>query len=170
MTSLNNNTPIAIPVIGARFNDLAELRKAIDDWILAEGLSYSVRRVEQRCLILYCRKPDICTFKLTTHPRAEFWQITAYTPHTCPSITHNGWRIAASAKRLASHHNGLVAALPSTQPNALVIEERLQFRNQVSYMQGFRVKQAITREVLGKETQWPYMLSKRGWYEYRPCR
>jgi len=110
---LSTNNPVIMPVVGARFSDFEELRKSIDDWILAEGLSYAVRRVEQRRLILQCRKPDICMFKLTAHPRAEYWQITSYTPHTCPTTTHQKWRVAASSKRLAVHHHGLVASLPN---------------------------------------------------------
>jgi len=122
---MESSTSITMSVIGARFDSVVNLRNDIDDWVITKGLSHSVARNNKGRLILVCRKSAICTFKLSVYSRSEYWEITSYVPHICPRTTHQNWRVAKGAKRLAGHHHGLNASFPNTQPKHLVTEERL---------------------------------------------
>lgn len=141
-----------MPHIGEQFATLNELRDSVNAWAIREHVSYRAKYSDQQRYIPRCKAGSSCRFKITAYPRrSEYWEIVQFEPHSCPAITHDRFRVANAAKHIAKYHLPLVSALPTTTPKHLVVTERLEHGNQISYLQAWRAKHHIMKQVLGDE-------------------
>lgn len=72
-----------------------------------------------------------------------------FIPHTCPTETHLGWKVAQSEKYLVRQHYDLVANNRNIAPKLVQDAERLNKGNKVSYQQSRRATKKIVSLIEG---------------------
>jgi hypothetical protein len=141
--------------VGIEFSSMQEARAAALDLVVANGWSWTTTNSRPNKSYYYCRDRANCAFEIgiVAHPSNGQAKITKYKPHTCPDSTHYGWRWPNWAKHVARHHRETVGSDLSIRPVQIKKAEHHQWGHQIRYMQAWRTRRLIQREVEGDEEQ-----------------
>ncbi|MCJ1423794.1 hypothetical protein MMC29_001679 [Sticta canariensis] len=78
--------------VGKTWDSVADGKMAVEQWAVANGLSYQVLKSNKKQWVAGCKDVE-CTFgiRITFSTRLRIAALTIYVPHTCPAATHYGW-------------------------------------------------------------------------------
>jgi len=146
---------------GDRFESIEAAREAVKAFVLDEGESFLTVASDKKRYIIRCKDMS-CNFQIqatlhkmdsklgrTTTPIS----ITRFKPHTCSPITHYKSKQSQSVEYLAGHYRASVIDNCNITITQMRSNERLQFNNKISYMQAYRTKQALIKELDGDEAE-----------------
>jgi hypothetical protein len=133
------------------FATIAEARDAINCFVLDDSKSYQVYKTDSKCYILVC-KDKTCSFAIRAWcTKKTGVTITQLKPHTCSPTVYYKNRQSSSMWFLRDHHYASVVDNRDITPAQIQSDKRLRFNNHISYMQAYRVKQALLVEIEGYE-------------------
>ncbi|KFY98034.1 hypothetical protein V500_01815 [Pseudogymnoascus sp. VKM F-4518 (FW-2643)] len=138
--------------LGDSFQTLIEARNAINRYQLDNGLSYKVYKSDSTRYIITCRN-TACDFKIRASKTRKdlYFVVTIFVLHTCSPITHYNSKARSSLQYLLEHHRAAIINNRNISAAQIQALERLQFYNSISYLQAYRVRQAIILEMDGYE-------------------
>ena len=144
--ALNTNQSSVLDV-GQTFPTIEAARDAVHAATVAQGLSFKVKSSDQRRFIAICRAKEStrCPFFLRIAFQARIGKVVLrkLVPHTCSVTSHEGWKRSNSSKLVANRHYEIVRSDPKTKPRQIQNLERLNFSNQIPYLQAWRAKEAV---------------------------
>ena len=78
--------------VGQTWDSVADGRLAVEQWAVANGLSYQVHKSNKKQWVAGCRDTE-CNFgiRITFSTRLRIASLTIFVPHTCPAATHQAW-------------------------------------------------------------------------------
>jgi hypothetical protein len=134
--------------IGQSFSSLAAAKAAIKQAISEQHESYIIDYSDKnRFRVIFQLKPE-CDFQVrATNSKKNRVIITHKRPHSCSPATHFEARNTHSLQFLLAYHRASVLDNPYISIKQIQSNERLQFNNQISYHQAYRVKEAILQEL-----------------------
>ncbi len=147
---MSNNAPIL--TVGMDFSTMEAARGAITKHIVSRAQSFRVEKAGSTIWVLRCRsatpKNSGCQFRIrVAETKAGLVKLKKYIEHSCSPDTHQGWRGAHSVKHLALKHFDLVAEDRKLKPKTIASIERHMAGNPISYMQAYRTKKAIKKQL-----------------------
>jgi hypothetical protein len=133
------------------FASIREAREAINRHVLDDGESYRVYKSDSKRHILVC-KDKSCSFEIRVWcTKKTGVTITQMKPHTCCPTVHYKNKQASAIWFLKDHHRASVVDNRHITPAQIQSDKRLRFHNNISYLQAYRVKQALLVEIEGHE-------------------
>lgn len=123
-------------------------------WAVENSLSFEVKKADKQRWIAACRTPDICSFRarINVSKKLSEAKLTVLESHTCPAVTHYGWRAANSVKVLALSVAAVVDDC-KIKPKQIQTIERLQRGHKIKYQQAYRTEKKIHNDVYGSEAE-----------------
>lgn len=78
--------------VGKTWDSVADGKKAVEQWAVANGLSYQVLKSTKKQWVAGCRAAE-CAFgiRIAFSTGLCIATLTISVPHTCPAATHYGW-------------------------------------------------------------------------------
>lgn len=133
--------------IGQTFSCIEDARNTVLAAAVAKGLSFKVSHSDPTRFLVNCRTKEEtgCPFyiRIAAQARTGEIELRALVPHTCDITNHDNWQRSNSVKLIADRHSDLVRSEPRTKPHQIQSIERLNYSNQIPYLQAWRA----TREV-----------------------
>jgi hypothetical protein len=74
-------------------------------------------------------------------------------PHSCSPVVHYKNKQSQSVNYLLEHHRASILDNPKIKARQIRSNERLQFSNNISYLQAYRTIQAALNEMYGDEAE-----------------
>lgn len=74
MPTAVNLADVNMPLIGAQFPSIEDLKDSINQWIISKHVSYKVKRAESNRYKLRCKAGVACPFQLDAFPRGQYRQ------------------------------------------------------------------------------------------------
>ena len=142
--------------IGQTFSSLATAKAAIKLAISEQHESFIIDYSDKTRFRIMCpmRTQSNCEFQVrATDSKKHGVTITHAKPHTCSPATHFQARNTHAVQFLLPHHRASVVDNPKISIKQIQSNERLQFRNTISYQQAYRVKEAVLQELWGDESE-----------------
>jgi MuDR family transposase len=131
------------------FTSIAEARKAINHYVLDDGESYWVYKSDSKRYILVC-KDKSCSFVIRVWcTKKTGVTITQLKLHICCPTVYYKNKQTSALWFLKDYHCAFVVDNCDITPAQIQSNERLQFNNSLSYIQAYRVKQALLVEIEG---------------------
>lgn len=138
--------------ISDTFQSMLKAREAIRRYIILEGESYAPNpKPDSKRFILTCRDHN-CKFGIRASNTAKLGvRITIKLPYTYGLLTHYKFKPSHLIWYLKQHYRASVIDNRNIIPIQIRSDERLQFYNDISYRQAYRVKQAFLIKIEGFE-------------------
>src|SRR5277367_2776458 len=142
--------------LGDRFQCIETTRDAVKAFVLDRGESYKTVSSDKKRYIIECKDKG-CSFRI----RATLYKKAGATPvsitvlvlYSCSPAIHYKSKQAYSMEYLALHHRASVIDNRSITIAQIRSNERLHFSNEISYLQAYRTKQALLKELDGDEAE-----------------
>ena len=138
--------------VDQEFNDLKlDAFLKVTDAIAAKGHSYKVRTSNSSVWEIICRGRTEykCHFMIRVRGNEFGARLVTMKPHTCPAVCHDGWEVLNSTKYITAHQRANITVDMKIKPKTIQTNERVRFRNQISYKAAWRARQAVKHEVEG---------------------
>ena len=136
--------------VSTRFESLEAGKKAVLEMVVSQGESFKVSKAASMFWVAVC-KLSACFFRVRIVKNNDGARITKLTEHNCPHSTHQNFRQAHSVSFLTSNHQTAVIDNREITPRQVQSNERLQNGNQINYLQAWRVRENIRKELEGDE-------------------
>jgi hypothetical protein len=137
----------ALLFVGQTFLSIEEARSKVLDASVSEGLSFKVEHSNQTRFIVICRskKGTGCPFyiRIAAQTRTGEIELRKLIHHTCDITNHEKWKRTNSSKLIADRHSDLIKSDLKTKPRQIQNIERLNFSNQVPYLQAWRARKEV---------------------------
>ena len=119
--------------------------------IAAKHHSYKVETKNKNVWVVICygKKEYKCKFKIRVTGSDAGAKLKTLIPHTCPASVHTNWRVLNSMKWLQHHHHPQVEADRKIKPRTIMNTERLEYGNQIPYLQAWRTRQKSRQNIKG---------------------
>ena len=157
-------------LLGQEFETIQKARDTITRIIIDTGLSYKKLKSTRICYILICKDntcitpPFLCQYSILTYTggfrvHASYLRclgitrITIYTPHTCSFTTHTYFRYSNAISYTFTHHLDTISQDRNLKPKYITNNERLQYSNQLSYKQAWRLKEKAIQQIEGDQSE-----------------
>ena len=139
--------------VGNTFSSIQAAKDAIKTVLAEAKESWKATHSDKTRLNIIC-KDITCNFRIrVTQSKRNGVCITHSIPHSCGPATHFTATNTHSLQILIPHHRAAVIDNPKITAKQLQSNERLQYFNQIPYLQAYRVKQAILTEMWGDESE-----------------
>lgn len=139
--------------VGSTFPSIQAAKDAIKTVLAEAQESWKATHSDKTRFNIIC-KDATCNFRIrVTQSKRNGVCITHNTPHSCGPATHFAATNTHSLQFLIPHHRAAVIDNPKISTKQLQSNERLQYSNQIPYLQAYRVKQAILAEMWGDESE-----------------
>ena len=137
--------------INDSFPTIEKARDTINRHVLDERESYKVYKSDSCRHIIIC-KEVACKFRI----RASLLKkkgdvITILIPHSCSPANHYKNKQSSAIWFLKDHHRASLVDNRALTPAQIQSNKRLRFSNTISYLQAFRLKQALLNKIKGQE-------------------
>jgi hypothetical protein len=142
--------------IGQSFASLVAAKAAIKLVISEKHESFIIDYSDKTRFRIMCpmRKQSDCDFQVrATDSKKHGVTITHTKPHTGSRATHFEARNTHAVQFLLPHRKASVVDNPKISIKKIQSNERLQFKNTISYQQAYRLKQVILQELWGDESE-----------------
>src|SRR5580700_6030160 len=117
------------------FASIAEAREAVNRYVLDDGESYRVYKSDSKRHILVC-KDKSCSFQIRAWcTKKTSVTITQMKSHSCCPTVHYKNKQASSLWYLKDYHCASVVDNRDITPAQIQSNKRLQFNNNISYLQ-----------------------------------
>ena len=138
---------------GDQFESINAAREAITQYVLNNGESFKTVKSDQKRFVICCKDAD-CNFWIRVAKSSkEVVSITIFRPHSCsPAIHYHSWH-SQSVKYLMEHHRATIIDNRKITATQIQSNERLQYSNNISYLQAYRTIQAVLTEMYGDEAE-----------------
>jgi len=138
--------------VGQEFKDLDN-----DAWykvtaaIAAKHQSYKVETKNKTVWVVICygKTEHKCKFKIRVTGSDAGATLKTLLPHTCPASVHANWRVLNSTKWLKHHHHPQIEADRKLKPRTIMNTERLEYANQIPYLQAWRTREKSRQKIEG---------------------
>lgn len=124
--------------IGDIFPDITTAKLAIKAFVAANGETSKTIKSDKTRILLAC-KSEYCGFRIRViDSKKKGVSITHLEPHTCSPATHYIAPNTNALPFLIPHHRAAVIDNPKITAKQIQSNERLQYSNQIPYLQAYR--------------------------------
>lgn len=139
--------------IGTTFDTMVEAKAVIKAFIADSAESWKSTHSDRKRFNIICKQRRSCTFRIRiTDSKKRGVSITHIQPHSCNPTGHSKASNTNSLEYLLPHHRATIRDNPTISAKQIQSAERLQYFNNIPYLQAYRVKQAILIEMWGNES------------------
>ena len=136
--------------VGTTFNNIAEAKLAIKTFVANAAESWKATHCDKKRFNIVCKQQRTCSFRIRAiDSKKKGVSITHMESHSCSSGSHFSALNTRSLEYLIPHHQVAVRDNPKISAKQIQSSERLQYYNEIPYLQAYRVKQAILAEMWG---------------------
>ena len=136
------------------FDTIIEAKIVIKAFIADAVESWKSTHSDKERFDIVCKQQRSCTFRIrATNSKKKGITITHLQPHSCNPSGHSRASNTNSIEYLLPHHRAAIRDHPAITPKQIQSAERLQYFNNIPYLQAYRVKQAVLIEMWGNESK-----------------
>jgi len=140
--------------VGTTFNTIIEAKIAIKAFIADAAESWKSTHSDKERFNIICKQQRNCTFRIRViNSKKKGISITHLQPHSCNPSGHSRASNTNSIEYLLPHHRAAIRDNPAIAPKQIQSAERLQYFNNIPYLQAYRVKQAVLTEMWGNKSE-----------------
>jgi hypothetical protein len=143
--------------IGTTFDTIIEAKIAIKAFVADAAESWKSTHSDKERFNIICKQSRTCSFRIrVTNSKKKGVSITHLQPHSCNPAGHHSHSRASntnSLEYLVPHHRAIVRDNPKISAVQIQSLERLQYYNRIPYLQAYRIKEAILKEMWGDESE-----------------
>jgi hypothetical protein len=140
--------------IGTTFDTIVEAKAAIKVFMADSSESWKSTHSDTKRFNIICKQQRSCSFRIrATNSKRRGVSITYIQPHSCNPIGHSGASNTNFLEYLLPYHRATIRDNPTISAKHIQSAERLQYFNNIPYLQAYRVKQAILTEMWGNESK-----------------
>lgn len=140
--------------VGTTFDSITEAKAAIKAFVADAAESWKTTHSDKERFNIVCKQQRSCAFRIrVTNSKKKGVSITHLQPHSCNPTGHLTASNTNSVEYLLPHHRAAIRDNPAISAKQIQSAERLQYFNNIPYLQAYRVKQAILTEMWGDESE-----------------
>lgn len=140
--------------VGTTFDNIIEAKTIIKAFVADAAESWKSTHSDKERFNIVCKQQRSCAFRIrATKSKKKGVSITHLQPHTCNPTSHSRASNTNSTEYLLPHHRAAIRDNPAISAKQIQSAERLQYFNNIPYLQAYRVKQAILTEMWGNESE-----------------
>jgi hypothetical protein len=124
--------------LGDVFPDITTAKLAIKAFVAANGETSKTVKSDKTRVLLAC-KSNSCGFRIRAiNSKKKGVSITHLEPHSCNPATHYIAPNTNALQFLIPHHRAAIIDNPNITAKQIQSNERLQYSNQIPYLQAYR--------------------------------
>jgi hypothetical protein len=134
--------------VGTTFEDLSVAKLAIKTFVANASESWKITYSNKKRFNIICKFQRTYTFRIQAiNSKKKGVSITHLMPYSCSPGSHFGASNTHSLEYLIPHYRAAIRDNPKISAKQIQSTEQLQFYNKIPYLQAYRVKQAVLKEI-----------------------
>jgi len=139
--------------LGDQFQSIDAACEAIRRHVLDNSESFKLAKSDKKRFSIICKEQS-CGFRIRASKSSkEVVSITVFKAHTCGLMVHYKNRQAHSVSYLIDHHRASIINNCKISPAQIWSNKRLQYHNEISYIQAYCTIQAVLTEMHSDEAE-----------------